>query len=112
MLGLRLATQPCLYLMSPLNGAQAAHATPLAGKLSNRAFNALARHNITTVEEVIAAYPERLLKLAGFGLQSLREVEAVFFPGQCYLAELKDGQRPTKKMHGAPLAALGLATAA
>ncbi|TDS68876.1 DNA-directed RNA polymerase subunit alpha C-terminal domain-containing protein [Comamonas sp. JUb58] len=98
--------------MSPLNDAQAAHATPLAGKLSNRAFNALARHNITTVEEVIAAYPERLLKLAGFGLQSLREVEAVFFPGQCYLAELKDGQRPTKKMHGAPLIGLGLHPAA
>lgn len=79
--------------------AQPAHATPLAGKLSNRAFNALARHSITTVEEVKAAYPERLLKLSGFGLQSLREVEAVFFPGQCYLAQLKHGQRPSKRMH-------------
>jgi hypothetical protein len=35
----------------------------------------------------------------------------VFFPGQRYLAELKDGQRPTKKMHDAPLAALGLVPA-
>lgn len=94
--------------MSPLNDAQSAHATPLAGKLSNRAFNALARHNITTVEEVMAAYPERLLKLAGFGLQSLREVEAVFFPGQCYLAELKGGQRPTKRMHAATFVSFGL----
>lgn len=111
MLGSKLATQLRLYLMSPLTDAHAAHVTPLAGKLSNRAFNALARHNITTVEEVVAAYPERLLKLAGFGLQSLREVEAVFFPGQCYLAELKDGQRPTKRMHDAPLAVLGLAPA-
>lgn len=93
--------------MSPLTDALSAHATPLAGKLSNRAFNALARHSITTVEEVKAAYPERLLKLSGFGLQSLREVEAVFFPGQRYLAELKHGQRPTKRMHDslfAPLA--------
>lgn len=112
MLASRLATQPCLYLMSPLNDARFAHATPLAGKLSNRAFNALARHNITTVEAVIAAYPERLLKLAGFGLQSLREVEAVFFPGQCYLADLKDGQRPSKKMHIAAPAGLGLASTA
>jgi len=71
--------------MSPLNDAPFAHATPLAGKLS---------------------------KLAGFGLQSLREVEAVFFPGQCYLADLKDGQRPSKKMHIAAPAGLGLASTA
>lgn len=89
--------------------AQPAHATPLAGKLSNRAFNALARHSITTVEEVKAAYPERLLKLSGFGLQSLREVEAVFFPGQCYLAQLKHGQRPSKRMHDSLPGSLELA---
>ena len=45
--------------------------TPLPEKLSSRTRNTLARSGITTVEEVMDAYPIRLLKLPGFGIEWL-----------------------------------------
>lgn len=68
------------------------HSLPLEGlqgKLSNRAYRALVRHGFTTVNEVIEAYPSRLLKVNGFGLASLREIESIFFPGIHYKPTLK-----------------------
>ncbi|MFE1574283.1 hypothetical protein ACFIQG_21165 [Comamonas odontotermitis] len=56
----------------------------LNSKFSNRTINVLLRHGFKTREEVMSAYPERLLRLTGFGLNALREVERNFFPGQFF----------------------------
>lgn len=51
-------------------------------RLSRRTLNSLGRHAITTVDQVIEAYPERLLKLNGVGMTVLRDIERTLFPGQ------------------------------
>ncbi|MFE1574443.1 DNA-directed RNA polymerase subunit alpha C-terminal domain-containing protein [Comamonas odontotermitis] len=48
--------------------------------LSTRTFNILARHGVDTVEDIKALYPQKLLRLHGFGMTGLREIEAIFFP--------------------------------
>ena len=53
-------------------------------KLSARTVNALAKNGIHSVDEIKAGYPKRLLRLTGFGMRALREVEATFFPGLKY----------------------------
>ncbi|NBQ85967.1 MAG: hypothetical protein EBU07_00550 [Betaproteobacteria bacterium] len=53
-------------------------------RLPERVRRALWRNNITTAQQVVALYPQRLLKLPGFGIYCLRQVEQVFFPGQRY----------------------------
>ena len=53
-------------------------------KLSTRTVNALAQNGIHSVDEIMANYPIRLLRLTGFGIHALREVEAAFFPGFKY----------------------------
>lgn len=69
--------------------------TPLPDGLSNRTLNTLARYGITTVEQVTDAYPVRLLKIPGFGLTALREVEIALFPWQQYTpARRKRGRQP------------------
>lgn len=74
--------------------------TPLPGQLSKRTLNALARHGITSVEQVMDAYPERLLRLSGFGLTALRDVEKVLFPWQQYNpARLSRSSQSMKKIN-------------
>ncbi|MCD2166609.1 MAG: hypothetical protein LBE58_10855 [Comamonas sp.] len=51
-------------------------------RLSRRTLNSLGRHAITTVDQVVEAYPERLLKLNGVGMTVLRDIERTLFPGQ------------------------------
>lgn len=69
--------------------------TPLPEKLSSRTRNTLARSGITTVEEVMDAYPIRLLKLPGFGMIALRDIEKALFPWQQYTpARKKSGRKP------------------
>lgn len=69
--------------------------TPLPEKLSSRTRNTLARSGITTVEEVMDAYPIRLLKLPGFGMIALRDIEKALFPWQQYMpARKKPGRKP------------------
>jgi DNA-directed RNA polymerase alpha subunit len=51
-------------------------------RLSRRTLNSLGRHAITTVDQVVDAYPERLLKLNGVGMTVLRDIERTLFPGQ------------------------------
>ncbi|WP_184709089.1 DNA-directed RNA polymerase subunit alpha C-terminal domain-containing protein [Comamonas odontotermitis] len=70
--------------------------SPLTNRLTTRVLNALSRRGINSEEQVIKAYPHDLLKTPGFGLVSLREVEAVLFPGQCYTPPLKTRGRPSK----------------
>ena len=52
--------------------------------LSARTANVLIRNGIHSVDEIKANYPKGLLRLTGFGMRALREVEAVFFPGFRY----------------------------
>lgn len=51
----------------------------LNGALSTRTVRALARAGITTVEQLREAGPERLLRIPGFGIQKLQEIESAFF---------------------------------
>ena len=68
----------------PMRNVRLPPPTPLPGSLAKRTLNALGRHGITSVEQVVWAYPERLLRLAGFGLTALRDVERVLFPWRQY----------------------------
>lgn len=54
----------------------------IACVLSSRAVNALARCGIKTVDQIRSSYPHELLRVHGFGMLSLRAVEAAFFPGE------------------------------
>lgn len=54
----------------------------IASLLPSRTARTLARAGIDTIEQIKARYPEKLLRIEGFGMRSLRAVEAVFFPGQ------------------------------
>lgn len=74
--------------------------TPLPETLSTRAHNALARFGITTVEQVVEAYPEGLLKIPGFGRASLRDVEAALFPWQRYTPPRRPRGRLPNKSKG------------
>lgn len=56
----------------------------IASLLPSRAINALARCGIYTVDQLKANYPEKLLRIHGFGMLSLRIVEKAFFPDQRY----------------------------
>jgi hypothetical protein len=56
--------------------------------LKRRTYNTLARNGLLTVEDVIAAYPLRLLRLEGFGFSMLREVERLFLPEKCFAPEV------------------------
>lgn len=56
--------------------------TPLEGLISRRILITLRRHGIKTAEQLVAAYPWRLVEIMGFGIQALREVEATFIDGQ------------------------------
>lgn len=58
--------------------------------ISTRARNALARCGIETREQIMSAYPERLLRVPGFGLRAFREVEAAFFPGERYVPKARN----------------------
>ncbi|MBB6578337.1 DNA-directed RNA polymerase alpha subunit [Comamonas odontotermitis] len=77
--------------------------TPLPERLSNRTLNTLARNGITTAEQVADAYPIRLLKIPGFGLTALREVEMALFPWQQYTpTRRKRGRQPKHSTGRAP----------
>lgn len=56
--------------------------TSLEGLVSRRVLITLRRQGIKTVQQLVAAYPRRLIEITGFGIKALREVEAVFFDGQ------------------------------
>ncbi|MEJ5152769.1 DNA-directed RNA polymerase subunit alpha C-terminal domain-containing protein [Comamonas sp. MYb396] len=56
--------------------------TSLEGLVSRRVLITLRRHGIKTVQQLVAAYPRRLVEITGFGIKALREVEATFFDGQ------------------------------
>ena len=60
-------------------------ASPRTQKLFARAFHALRRAGLTSMKEVVAAYPERLLRISGFGPESLRVVEMAFPLGAALL---------------------------
>jgi len=64
--------------------------------LSTRARNALARSGIETIEQIKSAYPDRLLRIPGFGLRAFREIEAHFFPGQRYAPKARQYQLKRK----------------
>lgn len=70
---------------------------PLPKSLSIRALNALARNGINSVEQVVKAYPEGLLKMQGLGLESLRDIEMALFPWQRYTPPPKLRGRLPKK---------------
>ena len=61
--------------------------------LSARTANVLMRNGIHSVDDIKANYPKGLLRLTGFGMRALREVEAEFFP------EFKYDQRSAKAKH-------------
>ncbi|WP_460481253.1 DNA-directed RNA polymerase subunit alpha C-terminal domain-containing protein [Comamonas humi] len=71
---------------------------PLPGKLSKRTYNSLARNGFITVQQVIKAYPHNLLRIHGFGLAALREVERAFLPGSCYIPKYIKGKIITEPM--------------
>ncbi|MGF6213299.1 hypothetical protein ABIE32_003183 [Comamonas sp. 4034] len=56
----------------------------IASVLSPRSVNVLKRYGIETIDQIKASYPEELVCIKGFGLRSLRAVEAAFFPGKEY----------------------------
>ncbi|WP_394681867.1 DNA-directed RNA polymerase subunit alpha C-terminal domain-containing protein [uncultured Comamonas sp.] len=56
--------------------------TSLEGLVSRRVLITLRRNGIKTVQQLVAAYPRRLVDITGFGIKALREVETVFFDGQ------------------------------
>ncbi|GAB2813772.1 hypothetical protein GCM10027276_13210 [Comamonas piscis] len=56
--------------------------TSLEGLVSRRVLITLRRHGIKTVQQLVVAYPRRLVEITGFGIKALREVEATFFDGQ------------------------------
>ena len=66
---------------------------PLDGLLKRRLVNTLERHGIKTVEQLKEAYPKKLMRIEGFGLTSLRAVEAAFFPDKNFEAEVKSPRR-------------------
>lgn len=53
-------------------------------ELSPRTARLLIGQGLTTIQQVVARYPESLLEIRGFGYKSLREVERCFLPGQHY----------------------------
>ena len=54
----------------------------LNGVLSPATVQALARGGITTVEQLRTMNPKQLMKIDGFGVGKLREIEGVFLMGQ------------------------------
>ncbi len=50
--------------------------------LPRRTVRLLARNNIFSIASIKASYPNRLMLIEGFGIYSLRAVEAAFFPGE------------------------------
>ncbi len=73
--------------------------------LSTRTRNTLARHGLESIEQIKSAYPARLLAIPGFGLQSLREVEAAFFPGQRFVPARREyGMKRQKNLQSEELA--------
>ena len=71
-------------------------------RLPERVRRALWRNNVTTPQQVVALYPQRLLKLPGFGIYCLRQVEQVFFPGQRYEPPKGIGHRRTRAVAAVP----------
>lgn len=65
------------------------NSAPRTKKLFARTFNALRRAGLTSKKDVMDAYPERLLFLEGFGLESLRVIEMALFPGGRFIAKAK-----------------------
>lgn len=57
-------------------------ATNISSLLPLRTARTLVRAGIDTIEQIQASYPETLLSIEGFGITSLRAVEAAFFPDQ------------------------------
>lgn len=53
-------------------------------QLNDRVVRVLKTHGVTEVEEVLALYPEGLLRLHGFGFKALRNVESEFLYGEYY----------------------------
>lgn len=58
--------------------AQHVKSSSLNGALSPRTVRTLARAGITTVAQLREAGPERLLRIQGFGIQRLKEIERAF----------------------------------
>lgn len=56
----------------------------IASVLSRQVINALAKRGIHTADQIKANYPRGLLRVTGFGMGSIRAVEAAFFPGRKY----------------------------
>lgn len=66
----------------------------IASLLPLRTVRVLARGGIDTIEQIKASYPEKLLRVHGFGINSLRDVEVAFFPGEKYT------RKPRKHVRG------------
>jgi DNA-directed RNA polymerase alpha subunit len=62
--------------------AQHVEGSSLNGVLTPKTVRSLARAGIFTVVQLREADPERLLRIQGFGIQKLREIERVFFAGE------------------------------
>lgn len=52
------------------------------GPLTPRVRRLSESHQLRSVEQIAARYPERLLAIRGFGFKALREVEHHVIPGQ------------------------------
>jgi DNA-directed RNA polymerase alpha subunit len=70
----------------------------ISSLLPSRTARTLARAGIDSIEEIKARYPEKLLRIAGLGMRSLRAIETAFFPGQKY----EPTSRKNRKFRGIP----------
>lgn len=61
----------------------------ISSVLTTRTVNTLARNGINTIEQIKLNYPENLLRINGFGICALREVEAAFFPREKYQRKVR-----------------------
>lgn len=65
----------------------------ISSLLPTRTVRTLARAGIDTIEQIKANYPKKLLRIEGFGMRSLRAVEAAFVPDQKYDPEPRTYKR-------------------
>ncbi|MEY2250092.1 helix-hairpin-helix domain-containing protein [Comamonas sediminis] len=58
--------------------------TPLGDRLPLRVRTILERNDIHTVEGVLRAYPDQLLKMWGMGMFRFKQIEAALLPGKSF----------------------------
>lgn len=68
----------------------------IASVLSRQVINALAKRGIHTVDQIKTNYPRGLLRVTGFGMGSIRAVEAAFFPERKYHPAYKSPIKPRR----------------